>query len=105
MCETKSLTLWLFQIIGLIGLLALCIWLALCPRSPSYMIVNFPVPSVNDSNASDHGIIQYESYALYEGAYVLCFSTKLTYSTSTTSGSRRNTIMVTTRTQISRISN
>ncbi|GMJ14607.1 non race-specific disease resistance 1 [Hibiscus trionum] len=60
MCGTKSFTFWFLQIIGLIGLLALCLWLVLRPRSPNYTIVNFSVPSVNDSNASDHGIIQYE---------------------------------------------
>ncbi|XP_039060062.1 uncharacterized protein LOC120204029 [Hibiscus syriacus] len=60
MCETNSVTFWLLQILGLIGLLALCLWLALRPRSPNYTIVNFSIPSVNDSNASDHGIIQYE---------------------------------------------
>ncbi|XVF40655.1 hypothetical protein PTKIN_Ptkin01aG0131700 [Pterospermum kingtungense] len=61
MCETKSFTLWLLQIVGLLALLALCLWLALRPKSPNYTIVNFSVPAVNDSNsASDHGIIQYE---------------------------------------------
>ena len=60
MCETKNFYLWLLQFVGLLGLLALCLWLALRPRSPNYTIVNFSVPAVNDSNASDHGIIQYE---------------------------------------------
>ncbi|XP_022723477.1 protein NDR1-like [Durio zibethinus] len=60
MCETKNFYLWLLQIVGLSGLLALCLWLALRPKSPNYTIVNFLVPAVNDGNASDHGIIQYE---------------------------------------------
>ncbi|OMO76728.1 Late embryogenesis abundant protein, LEA-14 [Corchorus capsularis] len=42
------------------GLLALCLWLAVRPRSPNYTIQNFSVPAINDSNASDSGIIQYE---------------------------------------------
>ncbi|XVF87668.1 hypothetical protein PTKIN_Ptkin18bG0139000 [Pterospermum kingtungense] len=62
MCEgyTKSFYLWLLQIVGLLGLLALCLWLALRPRSPNYTIMNFSVPAINDSNAADHGVIQYE---------------------------------------------
>ncbi|XVE51167.1 hypothetical protein DITRI_Ditri02bG0017700 [Diplodiscus trichospermus] len=60
MCVTKSFYLWLLQVVGLLGLLALSLWLALRPRSPNYTIVNFSVPAVNDSNVSDHGIIQYE---------------------------------------------
>ncbi|KAE8728668.1 hypothetical protein F3Y22_tig00004111pilonHSYRG00058 [Hibiscus syriacus] len=36
----------------------ICLWLALRPRSPTYTIVNFSVPAVNDSNASDHGTIR-----------------------------------------------
>ncbi|XP_039020141.1 protein NDR1-like [Hibiscus syriacus] len=60
MFGTKSVTFWLLQIIGLVGLLALCLWLVLRPRSPNYTIMNFSVPSVNDSSASNHGIIQYE---------------------------------------------
>ncbi|KAK8618315.1 hypothetical protein V6N13_132310 [Hibiscus sabdariffa] len=60
MCETKSFCLWLVQIIGLLGLLALCLWLALLPRSPTFIIVNFSVPTANDKDASDHGTIQYE---------------------------------------------
>ncbi|KAK8524360.1 hypothetical protein V6N13_015388 [Hibiscus sabdariffa] len=59
MCETKNFYLWLLQVIGLLGLLALCLWLALRPRSPTYTIVNFSVPAANDNNASDHGTIQY----------------------------------------------
>ena len=60
MCETKNFYLWLLQIVGLLGLLALCLWLALRPKSPNYTIINFSVPAINDRNASDHGIIQYE---------------------------------------------
>ncbi|XP_022777393.1 protein NDR1-like [Durio zibethinus] len=60
MCETKNFYLWLLQIVGLLGLLALCLWLALRPKSPDYTIVNFSVPAANDNNASGHGIIQYE---------------------------------------------
>ncbi|KAE8664483.1 Late embryoproteinsis abundant (LEA) hydroxyproline-rich glycoprotein family [Hibiscus syriacus] len=60
MCETKSFYLWLLQVVGLLGLLAFCLWLALRPRSPTYTIVNFSVLEANDSNASDHGTIHYE---------------------------------------------
>ncbi|XVE87847.1 hypothetical protein DITRI_Ditri19aG0021000 [Diplodiscus trichospermus] len=60
MCETKSFYLWLLQVVGLLGLLALCLWLDMRPKSPNYTILNFSVPVVNDSNASDHGIIHYE---------------------------------------------
>ncbi|KAB2007265.1 hypothetical protein ES319_D10G016900v1 [Gossypium barbadense] len=60
MCETKSFYLWLLQVIGLLGILALCLWLAMRPKSPNYTIVNFSIPGANTSNESDHGSIQYE---------------------------------------------
>ncbi|MBA0634266.1 hypothetical protein Godav_025284 [Gossypium davidsonii] len=41
-------------------ILVLCLWLALRPGSPHFTITNFSVPAVNDSNTSDHGIIQYQ---------------------------------------------
>ncbi|MBA0811866.1 hypothetical protein Gohar_025880, partial [Gossypium harknessii] len=60
MCETKSFYLWLLQVIGLLGILALCLWLAMRPKIPNYTIVNFSIPGANTSNESDHGSIQYE---------------------------------------------
>ncbi|KAK8330639.1 hypothetical protein V6Z12_A10G018500 [Gossypium hirsutum] len=60
MCETKSFYFWLLQVIGLLGILALCLWLAMRPKSPNYTIVNFSIPGANTSNESDHGSIQYE---------------------------------------------
>ncbi|PPD99726.1 hypothetical protein GOBAR_DD03242 [Gossypium barbadense] len=60
MCVTKNFYFWILQILGLLGILVLCLWLALRPGSPHFTITNFSVPAVNDSNTSDHGIIQYQ---------------------------------------------
>ncbi|KAK6283619.1 hypothetical protein POUND7_002571 [Theobroma cacao] len=60
MCKTDNFYLWLLQVVGLLGLVALCLWLAMRPKNPSYTILNLSVPALNDSNASGTGIIQYE---------------------------------------------
>lgn len=60
MCETRNFYLWIAQILGLLGILVLCLWLALRPGSPDFTITDFSVPAVNDSNTSDRGIIQYQ---------------------------------------------
>lgn len=52
MFEYKSFYLWLFQVLGLLGLLALFLWLGLRPKSPTYTIVEFSVPRSISSNAT-----------------------------------------------------
>ncbi|XP_059636002.1 protein NDR1-like [Cornus florida] len=56
MCESKSLTQWLLQVVALLGLMAFFLWLGLHPRSPTYTIVGFSVPvSNNGSNTATVG--------------------------------------------------
>lgn len=48
----KTFIIWLFQVLGLLGLLAFFLWLGLRPKSPTYAIVEFSVPMSNSSNAT-----------------------------------------------------
>lgn len=52
MCQTKNFYLWLLQIVGLLGLLALCLWLSLRPRHPNYYIMDLSFPVSPNHNAS-----------------------------------------------------
>lgn len=52
MFECRSFYLWLFQVLGLLGLLAFFLWLGFRPESPRYTIVDFSIPSSNYSNAT-----------------------------------------------------
>ncbi|XP_054779075.1 protein NDR1-like [Prosopis cineraria] len=52
MCEPKNFYVWLLQFIGLLGLLALILWLSLRPRSPSYSINFISIPQSSDQNGS-----------------------------------------------------
>ncbi|XAR65606.1 hypothetical protein NMG60_11009774 [Bertholletia excelsa] len=49
MCETKSFTLWALQVVLLLGLLVLVLWLSLRPRPPSFLVVNFSIPTSNNT--------------------------------------------------------
>lgn len=51
MCETKNFYLWLLQIIGLLGLLALCLWLALRPQDPTVTVIDLSVPPIDNSSS------------------------------------------------------
>ncbi|XP_059661720.1 protein NDR1-like [Cornus florida] len=56
MCESKSFTLWLLQVVVLLGLLAFFLWLMLHPKAPTYTIVGFSVPVPNNgSNTTTAG--------------------------------------------------
>ncbi|TKY71214.1 NDR1 protein [Spatholobus suberectus] len=57
MCQGKSLYIWLMQIIGLLGLIVLCLWLSLRPKNPSYSIVFISIEQ--PSNSNENGTIFY----------------------------------------------
>jgi len=58
MCEdNKSFYIWLLKVMGLFGLLVLCLWLALRPKSPSYSILLITVEQ--PSNSNENGTISY----------------------------------------------
>ncbi|KAK7366507.1 hypothetical protein VNO80_08498 [Phaseolus coccineus] len=57
MCKYKSFYIWLLKVIGLLGLVVLCLWLALRPKSPSYSIVSISVEQPSNSNGN--GTISY----------------------------------------------
>ncbi|AES82163.1 putative Late embryogenesis abundant protein, LEA-14 [Medicago truncatula] len=53
MCEEgKSFYIWLLQVICLLGLLVLCLWLALRPNSPSFSIVVISIDRPSDQNGT-----------------------------------------------------
>uniref|UniRef100_A0A5B7BV76 Uncharacterized protein n=1 Tax=Davidia involucrata TaxID=16924 RepID=A0A5B7BV76_DAVIN len=52
MCQPKSFTVWVLQVIALLGLLALCLWLSLRPKKPTYTITEFSVPVSNNGNST-----------------------------------------------------
>ncbi|KAK7308143.1 hypothetical protein VNO77_41740 [Canavalia gladiata] len=58
MCESKSFYEWLMQFICLLGLLVLCLWLSLRPKSPSYSIVCISIEQASNSN--QNGTISYQ---------------------------------------------
>ncbi|GMP75340.1 hypothetical protein CsSME_00032469 [Camellia sinensis var. sinensis] len=55
MCETRSFTFWLFQVVVLFGLLIFFLWLSLHPRQPTYTIVQFSIPNPNNTNTNSNG--------------------------------------------------
>ncbi|XP_021821570.1 protein NDR1-like [Prunus avium] len=59
MCETKNFYLWVLQFFGLLGLLALVLWLALRPESPEYTIVDITIPKSDIDNGGQNGSILY----------------------------------------------
>ncbi|KAL9327957.1 hypothetical protein ACSQ67_002960 [Phaseolus vulgaris] len=56
-CKYQSFYIWLLKVIGLLGLVVLCLWLALRPKSPSYSIVSISVEQPSNSNGN--GTISY----------------------------------------------
>ncbi|KAI4295842.1 hypothetical protein L6164_035842 [Bauhinia variegata] len=52
MCEPKNFYIWLLQFVALLGLLVLCLWLALRPKSPSYTIVFITIPQASGENST-----------------------------------------------------
>lgn len=52
MCEGKSFYICLLQIIGLLGIIVLCLWLSLRPKSPSYSIVFISIEQPSNTNAN-----------------------------------------------------
>ncbi|XP_061354504.1 protein NDR1-like [Gastrolobium bilobum] len=52
MCEGKGFYLWLMQVIGLLGLIVLCLWLSLRPKSPSYSILFISLESPSSQNGT-----------------------------------------------------
>lgn len=52
MCESKSSTIWVMQFISFLGLLALCLWLALQPKSPSYSILFISIEQSSGQNST-----------------------------------------------------
>ncbi len=60
MCDTGRFSIWLLQVVGLLGLLALCLFLALRPRSPNLAIIDFSIPPLNRSDDSGGGKVSYE---------------------------------------------
>jgi hypothetical protein len=53
MCEEgKSFYIWLLQVICLLGLLVLCLWLALRPNSPSFSIVVISIDRPSNQNGT-----------------------------------------------------
>ncbi|RDX66957.1 Protein NDR1, partial [Mucuna pruriens] len=50
MCEGKSVYLWVVQLIGIIGIVVLCLWLSLRPKSPSYSVVFISIEQPSTSN-------------------------------------------------------
>ena len=48
MCDVKNNYVWLLEVIALLGLLALCLWLSLRPKSPSYSITYVSIPQTNN---------------------------------------------------------
>lgn len=57
MCEGKSLYIWPLKVIGLLGLIVLCLWLALRPKNPSYSIMFISIQ--HPSNSSENCTIFY----------------------------------------------
>ncbi|XP_027362523.1 protein NDR1-like [Abrus precatorius] len=55
MCELKNPYIWLLQFIGLLGLIVLCLWLSLRPKSPSYAVVLLSIE--RPSNSNENGTI------------------------------------------------
>ncbi|XP_028767800.1 NDR1/HIN1-like protein 2 [Neltuma alba] len=52
MCEPKNFYVWLLEFIGLLGLLAFILWLALRPKPPSYSIDFVSIPQSSDQNGT-----------------------------------------------------
>ncbi|KAJ4703206.1 protein NDR1-like [Melia azedarach] len=52
MCQKKSIYLWVLEIVGLLGLLALILWLSLRPKSPTVTVVDLSVPPIDNSSSS-----------------------------------------------------
>ncbi|KAB1201319.1 Protein NDR1 [Morella rubra] len=61
MCEAKNFYVWLLEVLALLGILALCLWLALRPQSPSYTIVDFSIPQSSlANNKGQNGTFLYD---------------------------------------------
>ncbi|PIA31905.1 hypothetical protein AQUCO_04700043v1 [Aquilegia coerulea] len=50
MCETKSFWLWISQVVLISGLLALVLWLSLRPQSPTCIVIDLSIPSLDNQN-------------------------------------------------------
>ena len=61
MGESKSFYLWLAQLIGFLGLLALCLWLALRPKSPTYNISSISVEQPSGQNGTISYMLEIEN--------------------------------------------
>ncbi|XP_009340928.2 protein NDR1 [Pyrus x bretschneideri] len=59
MCETKNFYCWALQFLALLGLLALCLWLALRPKDPVYTIVDINIPKSDLEDGANNGSILY----------------------------------------------
>lgn len=60
MCDTKRFSLWVLQIVGLLGLLVFLLWLSLCPKQPTYTIINFSLPTSPVNQGGDNSTISFE---------------------------------------------
>lgn len=55
MCETRNFYLWLLQIVGLLGLIALILWLSLRPKTATVTVVELTIPPIGDSSSATDG--------------------------------------------------
>ncbi|PSS10342.1 hypothetical protein CEY00_Acc17435 [Actinidia chinensis var. chinensis] len=60
MCETKSFTLWLLQIVLLLGFIVFFLWLSMRPRQPTYTIVQFSLPTSPVGHGTQNGTASFE---------------------------------------------
>lgn len=60
MCNPKSFTLGVLQIVGLTGILVLVLWLSLRPKQPAYTIMEFSVPTSPVIQGGDNRTASFE---------------------------------------------
>ncbi|XP_025650821.2 protein NDR1 [Arachis hypogaea] len=63
MCDTeyKSFYLWLAEFIGFLGLLALCLWLALRPKEPTCSVTFVTIDQPSDQNGTIFYSLEFEN--------------------------------------------
>ncbi|KAB2637534.1 protein NDR1-like [Pyrus ussuriensis x Pyrus communis] len=59
MCEAKTFNCWAMQFLAFLGLLALCLWVALRPKDPEYTIVDITIPESDLGGGGHNGSLTY----------------------------------------------
>ncbi|KAJ4840527.1 hypothetical protein Tsubulata_027339 [Turnera subulata] len=57
--EPQNIYSWLLKLVGLLGFLALCLWLTLRPKEPSCTIMDFSIPNPNNTHTNQSGPFYY----------------------------------------------